>query len=88
MGFWRRLKETRQNNAAFRTYMDEIESRVRRKLQESGESVPQQRIQEMFLEEIKNNQPIPGLSGSGGYWDRTMLLAEMRPRIAALCAEF
>ena len=90
MGFWKnlknKLKESGQRNAALRTYMDEIENRVRRRLQESG-GRDQQRIQEMFGEEIQKAGPIPGLSGSG-YWDRTLVLSEMRPRVEALHAEF
>ena len=86
MGLWRMFKEARQRNAALETYMDEIESRVRQRLQESGERATQQRIQAIFLEEIKHNQPIPGLSKSK-YWDRTMLLTQIEPRIAALYAD-
>lgn len=87
MGLWRTIKESRQRNAALRTYMDEIEGRVRRKLQESGERVGQQRIHEMFLEEIRKAGPIPGLPGSGGYWDRVLVVGEMKPRVQTLYAE-
>ena len=87
MGLWRMIKEARQKNAALRTYMDEIESKVRRQLQESGEIPEQHRIHEMFLEEIGKTLPTPGLPESE-YWGRAMLLSEMKPRVAALRDEF